>query len=214
MSKLVYGVGVNDVDYVVQKCEVIGYVNGKQKRKLIWSCPFYRTWRDMLRRCFCEKWRVRYTTYKDVTCCKEWTLFSNFKRWMEQQDWEGKQLDKDIIFPENKVYSPETCAFVSSVTNKFVEARDASRGEYPLGVCWQKREEKFVAQCCNPFMVGERNVKYLGYFNTPEEAHEAWRKRKHELAQLVAATESDPRVVEALKKRYSVEEWYSSVVKH
>jgi hypothetical protein len=37
---------------------------------------------------------------------------------------------------------------------------------------------------------------------------EAWRKRKHELAQLVAARESDMRVVEALKKRYSFEEWY------
>ena len=31
------------------------------------------------------------------------------------------------------------------------------------------------------------------------EAHEGWRKRKHELAQLVAGEESDPRVVAALK---------------
>lgn len=60
-------------------------------------------------------------------------------------------------------------------------------------------------QCGNPF-TGERG--YLGLFSTPEEAHEAWRKRKHELAQLVADTESDMRVVEALKKRYSPEEWY------
>ena len=50
--------------------------------------------------------------------------------------------------------------------------------------------------------------EHLGYFLTPEDAHEAWRKRKHELAQLVAAKESDPRIVEALKKRYSFEEWY------
>ena len=48
----------------------------------------------------------------------------------------------------------------------------------------------------------------LGYFSTPEEAHEAWRKCKYDLAQLVAAKESDMHVVEALKNRYSIEEWY------
>ena len=33
-KKLVYGVGINDADYVVKKFETIGYVNGKIKRKL------------------------------------------------------------------------------------------------------------------------------------------------------------------------------------
>lgn len=211
MKRLLYGVGVNDADYAVTKFETTGYVDGKRKRKLIWACPFYQTWKHMLERCFSEKYRAEYPTYKDVTCCGEWLTFSNFKQWMEQQDWEGKQLDKDIIVPENKVYSPETCAFVLGVTNNFVTASDASRGEYPLGIYWNKRNEKFQAKCNNPLTKGR---EHLGYFNTPKEAHEAWRKRKHELAQLVAATESDPRVVEALKKRYSVEEWYSSDVKY
>ena len=52
---------------------------------------------------------------------------------------------------------------------------------------------------------------FPGVVQKLEEAHEAWRKRKHELAQLVAAKESDPRVVEALKKKYSIEEWYKSI---
>jgi hypothetical protein len=82
---------------------------------------------------------------------------------------------------------------------------DASRGDYPIGVCLYKPTGKYKAQCRNPFS-GKK--EYLGLFSTQEEAHEVWRKRKHELAQLVAATESDPRVVEALKKRYSFEEWY------
>ena len=59
-----------------------------------------------------------------------------------------------------------------------------------------------------PFHKLTEKTEHLGYFSTPEEAHEAWRKRKHELAQLVAATEADPRIVEALKKWYSFEEWY------
>lgn len=207
MRKLVYGVGINDADYVVQITVTEGYVNGKRKQKKVWVCPFYETWRCMLRRCFSEKLKADSPTYKDVTCCQEWLTFSNFKRWMETQDWEGKQLDKDIIFPNNKVYSPETCAFVFGVTNTFVVASDASRGEYPLGVTWNKKERKFQAQCKNPFT---KKNEYLGLFSCPYEAHEAWRKRKHELAQLVAETETDVRVVEALKKRYSVEEWYSS----
>jgi hypothetical protein len=94
---------------------------------------------------------------------------------------------------------------VLQATNKFVTASDASRGEYPIGVDLFKPTGKYNAQCGNLF-TGKN--EHLGLFSTPEEAHEAWRKRKHELAQLVAATESDPRVVEALKKRYSFEEWY------
>ena len=124
---------------------------------------------------------------------------------MEQQDWSGKCLDKDIIFPKSKLYSPETCAFVLEATNSFVTARDASRGDYPVGVYLHKPTGKYQARCNNPF-TGKH--EHLGLFLTPEEAHEAWRKRKHDLAQRVAATESDPRVVEALRKRYSIEEWY------
>ena len=119
---------------------------------------------------------------------------------MELQDWRGKCLDKDIIAPGSKLYSPETCAFVLKATNSFVIASDAIRGEYPIGVDLHKPTGKYRAQCNNPF-TGER--EHLGLFSTPKEAHEAWRERKHELAQLVAATESDIRVVEALKKWYS-----------
>ena len=124
---------------------------------------------------------------------------------MEQQDWHGKSLDKDIISPGSKLYSPDTCAFVLKATNNFVIASDASRGEYPTGVYLSKPTGKYLAQCNNPFT---RKQESLGYFLTPEEAHEAWRKRKHELAQLVAARESDLRIVEALKKKYSIEEGY------
>ena len=127
---------------------------------------------------------------------------------MEQQDWQGKSLDKDIIVPGSKLYSPETCAFVLNETNLFVTARDACRGGYPIGVCLHKRIGKYQAQCRNPF-TGKNES--LGYYSTPEDAHEAWRKRKHDLAQLVADTESDMRVVEALRKRYSIDEWYKSI---
>ena len=93
-------------------------------------------------------------------------------------------------------------------TNLFVIASDAIRGDYPVGVCLCKRTGKYQARCKNLF-TGKNES--LGHYSTPEEAHEAWRKRKHDLAQRVADTESDPRVVEALRKRYSLEEWYKSI---
>ena len=152
-----------------------------------------------------QKCLERNQSYIGTRVCNEWLSATAFKKWMDKQDWHGKSLDKDIIVPRSKLYSPDTCAFVLKATNSFVIASDASRGEYPVGVNLHKPTGKYRARCGNPF-TGKRES--LGYFLTPEDAHEAWRKHKHELAQLVAATESDPRVVEALRKRYSIDEWY------
>ena len=204
-NKLVWGVGVNDLPYRVQINEYVTENGGKRIRKTVFRCKYYTVWESMIRRCYSKKLLESYPSYIGTSVCSEWLSATEFKKWMEQQDWHGKCLDKDIVVPGNKLYSPETCAFVLQATNKFVTACDASRGDYPIGVSLCKRTGKYQAQCGNPFT---RKDEHLGYFSTTEEAHESWRKRKHELAQLVADIESDPRVVEALKKRYSFEEWY------
>ena len=84
--KLVFGIGVNNADYVVQKWETVGYVDGKRKRKLVWECPFYRTWKNMLMRCYSTKFQERRPTYKGCSVSEEWKTFSNFRAWMEKQD--------------------------------------------------------------------------------------------------------------------------------
>ena len=205
MNKLVWGVGVNDLGYRTQIQEWVTKNGGKRIRKTVFLCPYYVAWKNMLTRCYSKKFLESRPSYTGTTVCSEWLSATAFRKWMEQQDWQGKCLDKDIIVPGSRLYSPETCAFVLKATNSFVTANDASRGNYPIGVSLFKRTGKYIARCKNPF-TGKN--EHLGLFSTPEEAHEAWRKRKHELAQLVAATESDPRVVEALQKRYSFEEWY------
>ena len=202
MNKLIQGVGVNDLGYRVHVQEDLPKNGGKRIRKSVFRCKYYTVWENMLKRCYSKKVLESYPTYIGTSICSEWLYATAFKKWMEKQDWHGKCLDKDIIVPGSKLYSPDTCAFVLASTNSFVIARDASRGEYPIGVHLYKHTGKYCAQCGNPF-TGKQ--EYLGLFSTPEEAHEVWRKHKHELAQLVAATESDPRVVEALKNRYSFE---------
>ena len=198
--KLVYGVGINDADYVTHKWETIGYVNGKLKQKRVWECPYYRAWSDMLKRCYSAKTQERQPTYKGCTVSEEWLTFSVFKSWMEQQDWEGKQLDKDILFEGNKIYSAETCVFVTRAVNMFTIDCGVARGEWPVGVYWNKRACKFQAQCRNPFT---KKREHLGLFTCPNEAHQAWLKRKLELAHLLASEQSDTRVAKALIERYT-----------
>lgn len=199
IEKLVCGVGVNDADYSVQKYTDIERVGGKRRQKLIWMCPYYSKWRGLLKRCCDEKFKKKYPTYINCKVCDDWLLFSNFKAWMEQQDWEGKSLDKDLLIRGNKVYSPETCCFITESLNNFIIFNNEKRGDYPIGVSFHKKSQTFLSKCHNPF---NKRADYLGYFSTPEEAHKAWLKRKLELATMLADGIDDVRISEALIKRY------------
>lgn len=199
VRKLVYGAGVNDADYVVQRDETI-IVNGKHKRKLVWICPYYKAWKNMLNRCYSTKTQERYPTYRGCSVSTEWLTFSVFKNWMMAQDWEGNHLDKDLLFGGNKVYSAGTCVFVTQTVNKFTTDRGVARGEWLLGVNLHKRTGKFQSRCCNPFT---KKREFLGYFTCEQEAHNTWLKRKLELAYELAAIQTDSRVAEALIIRYA-----------
>jgi len=193
-SKPVYGLGVNDADYPVAVNAVIG---GKQKR--LWTCPFYQSWKHMLERCYSAKYQAKSPTYSGCSVSPEWLKFSVFREWMAGQDWEEKELDKDILQPGNKVYGPEVCVFIPAALNLFMTDSAAIRGEWPIGVCWDKGNGKFRASCRNPF-TGKH--EHLGMFKNPNDAHEAWRKRKHELACIYADQQKDPRIAKALREKY------------
>lgn len=197
-SRLVYGVGIMDADYDVYEFITVIDENGKKKQKQIWICPFYVRWRCMLTRCYSEKLKEKHPTYKSCSVCQEWLTFTNFKRWMEKQDWQDKHLDKDILFPGNKIYSPDTCVFVDQRVNKFLIESNASRGQYMIGVSWRKDCSKFQALCNN----GSGKLINLGYFNTELEAHQAWLDYKLKLAYELASEQTDPRVAKALIERY------------
>ena len=84
--------------------------------------PAYRCWANMLARCYSG----RYKSY-DAKVCKEWHEYEVFKEWFYQQDWEGKELDKDIR-GDGCLYSPETCIFVSKQLNNFLVGYKKSEG--------------------------------------------------------------------------------------
>ena len=188
-SSLVYGVGINDADYVVTK-----EVNGRRV-----ACPFYDRWKHMLNRCYCTKSQARQPTYKGCTVTKEWHSFMAFKAWMIAQDWRGNQLDKDLLVNGNKVYGPDTCVFISAQLNTFTVDNGASKGEWPLGVCFSRCHGLFKAQCRDPF-TGKK--EFLGYFLCAESAHAAWKYRKHQHALRFADLQKDNRLADALRVRY------------
>lgn len=152
MKKLICGVGINDADYVIH-IEKVYTENGKNVRKVLWSCLFYRTWFRMIERGYSQNKKANYPTYKDVTVCEEWLRFSIFKDWMEKQDFKGKQLDKDLLILGNKGYRPEACIFVSRQVNLFLTESGAIRGKYKIGVTRSRDIGKFKAMGSNPTTV-------------------------------------------------------------
>lgn len=200
LRRLVNGVGVNDADYVVEKKETTGHVNGKQKQKLVWACPYYQAWKSMLTRCYSKKHQEKQPTYIGCTVSEDWLTFSNFKAWMEKQDWEGKHLDKDLLAEGNKIYSEDTCVFVTPMANTFTTDCGASRGRWLVGVSWNKRAAKFQSRCNNPFT---KKLEHLGLFTCEKEAHKTWLIRKLELARELAAIQTDERISKALIERFA-----------
>ena len=180
--KLVCGVGINDLKGL-----------GTEETK-----PYYKRWYEMLRRCYSEHRLEKYPTYKDCTVCEEWLTFSNFKRWMEQQDWEGKALDKDLLVYGNTVYSPEACCFIDVRLNNFMIKSDHSRGILPVGV-WTEHYSLLDGTIKTVYRshIGagvNGKLKRLGYFENTLSAHKAWQKAKIEQAIVLATQQTDLRV--------------------
>lgn len=90
-------------------------------------------------------------------------------------------VDKDILSFNNKIYSPNTCLFVPNNVNVFLTARNAARGDYPIGVSWKVKNNKFQAQ-----VVDSGKHIYLGLYEEAFDGHRAWQKAKIKLGRELA----------------------------
>ena len=172
-EKRTYEVGyIGEGEYKVKE-------NGKQTK-------YYKVWHSMLQRCYSEEYHKKYPTYVGCEVDKEWLNFQEYGKWFERNYYEieGEQmcLDKDILVKHNKIYSPDTCIFVPHNINVLFTKRDNNRGDYPLGVSYNKQDKKFQATCSiYDFKENKTQLKHLGYYNTPEKAFETYKqfKEKH-----------------------------------
>lgn len=92
----------------------------------------YTKWKDMMQRCHDKEVHKKYKPeYADKCVCEEWQNYANFKRWYDEHHVFGNRidLDKDILKPGNKEYSPETCVLIEHYINTIFE-RHASDNIY------------------------------------------------------------------------------------
>ena len=166
LRKPIYGVGINDAKYAVSHKD-----GGKNA-----GCPFYRTWRHMIQRCYDPMFLKNNIAYIDCHVEQEWRSFSNFKSWMEKQDWRNKDLDKDLKKIGNKTYSKDACVFITREINTMITTRSSRRGMFPIGASLQTGGKKFISSCSY-----KGKTKLLGYYPTAEEASFAYKRFKNKI---------------------------------
>ena len=170
----------------------------------------YELWKNMIKRCYSKSYHEKSPTYSSCSVSENFKYYPYFKEWCNKQDGFTSQdengnyfqLDKDILTKGNKVYSEDTCVFVPKEINMLLVKCDRKRGEYNIGVCYNKRDKKFVAK----LKVSSKNT-HIGSFNTEIEAFQAYKQAKEAYIKEVANKwkgRIDLRVYEALMK-YQVE---------
>ena len=149
----VQGIGINDVydDPFIGKTP---------------QAKYYKVWLSIYFRCYSPRCHQKLPTYMNCSVSKEWIYLSNFREWFNQNYVEGYHLDKDLLFPGNKVYGPNTCVFVTSNINSLFVFSNSTRGKYPLGVNFHKTSNLFEAKCKD----GKGN-RIRKTFKDPTEGH-------------------------------------------
>ena len=179
----VCGIGINDADYLVQPT-----VNGKKIK-----CPIYTMWSSMILRCYDSKYSSRFSTYQTCSVDKKWHSFMSFREWvLSQPTYAGLDLDKDLLSPNNKVYSPETCILVPHLVNVFLCNKRTMNTGNPIGVT--KTRLGYVAEVS---LLGKGRWRSKVVYSIDEAVSIYWNK-KRELAIELANQQSDKRIADGL----------------
>ena len=144
------------------------------------STLVYAIWKAMITRCYYEKDKDLHRTYYDkCTVCEEWHNFQVFAEWYERESYllknERLHLDKDILIPGNKIYSPETCLLVPHRINLLFMNKENNQ-ELPNGITTVNHKTYHASYR------GEN----LGTFKTLEEAYLHYSYAKEENIKMMA----------------------------
>ena len=131
----------------------------------------YSTWYAMFTRCYDPKWLSIYPTYKGCKVSPEWYCLQDFGAWFDKHYIEGLELDKDTRIKGNKIYSPDTCMFITQDENKV--AAQAITGTF----CSPETERIEVYNIAE--FARERGLSKSGLYavkNGKRKTHKGWTK--------------------------------------
>ena len=153
-------------------------INGK-------TTVFYDLWNGVLQRGFDLKFKAKHPTYNEVIVNAECFCFQDFAEWLDDNwyDIEGERMevDKDILIKGNKEYRFDRMILVPQRINTLFVKSDAIRGDYPIGVSYNKNTNKYQAKC-----KVDGKTKYLGCYDTSEKAFEVYKQFKETYIKKVA----------------------------
>lgn len=160
--------------YGVGKYVPHSYLSGRKIKKEV-----YATWSRMIRRCYSpyELNRKYGRQYREVFVCAEWHNFQNFALWAEDKldkFTKGFDIDKDLL-GTSVLYAPYNCAMLPQEVNTVISDPVKDKGSglpYGVNLIKAKTTKSKVGY------VGRCHIddvrKYLGYFDTPDEAYEEY----------------------------------------
>ena len=141
------------------------YENGKQPLA-------YRRWVSMLRRCYDPKTQKKRPRYEGCKVCEKWHYYQNFAEWFYNNYYEveGEKmcLDKDILFPGNKIYAPDKCILIPQRINMLFMNKTNKR-KLPNG----------IVECASGYLA-QYNHERIGIYKTLEEAYKVYSNKKKE----------------------------------
>jgi len=162
-------------------CEMVfsGQYNSAAEKHGMKNTKLYQNWKGIKARCFSSKKEsvAKYYKNKNIGMCKQWSSFLQFYKDMGDKPSDTHSIDR---IDNSKGYCPHNCRWATKTqqaqNRDYCSRVDRSKNVLLMGV---KRHTK-----ANTFYSCIRHNKkyyYLGSFKTPEEAHDAYIKKKEEL---------------------------------
>ena len=172
MAILVCGVGVNNRKYQSS-------TNGRSTKP-------YSLWQTMLYRCYSPKKLSISPSYFGCSVSDDFKYYHVFYEWVICQHGYANEkwdLDKDVLFPGNKVYSAETCVFIPHELNSLITPITTKKNQ---GVCWHKRDKVYRAK-----MLKKGRSVEIGRYKTELDAARAYVNAKQSYILSVADAYKD-----------------------
>lgn len=135
----------------------------------------YTVWANMLERCYSQENSNKHKSYYNISeVCNEWLNFQNFAQWFNENKYEcdGRlHLDKDILYPGNKIYSPYHCILVPQTINEQFKNNTRKKNDIDLPYTIYRKGSGYTVT-----YMGNK----LGDYETLQEAIKSYEEARYE----------------------------------